>query len=52
VRPLILSMHDEFTDEMRKLRGAELDQVGGAGPCPTVTVTPDGDGGDDGTDCC
>ena len=53
MRPLMLNMHEEYREEMRQLRATELEAVGGAEPCQTLTVYGD-EGGvhDDGTDCC
>jgi hypothetical protein len=49
MRPLILDVHDEYSQEMRQLRDTELDMISGGYPCPTITVTPEGTR-DDGTD--
>ena len=54
-QPLILSLHDVESPKIRRLREEEFGLVAGGGcvppkPVPTLTVTPDGDGGDDGCD--
>ncbi|RMF70331.1 MAG: hypothetical protein D6740_08460 [Alphaproteobacteria bacterium] len=53
-QPFLLDLHDEVYPRIRALRDEELARVGGgreSGGClNTVTVTPDGDGGDDGPD--
>lgn len=54
-QPLILSLHDIESPKIRELREDEFGLVAGGGcvppkPVPTLTVTPDGDGGDDGCD--
>ena len=53
----ILNLHDEESSKVRLLREEEEHQVSGGGegcpprrPIPTMTVTPNGDGGDDGCD--
>lgn len=56
-QPFILNLHDQEYPKIRALREDELDKVAGANegcppdsPVPTLTVTPDNDGGDDGCD--
>lgn len=53
-KPLILSLHDATEPALRELREEEFEAVTGGctlGEVPTVTSTPDADGGPDGTDC-
>jgi hypothetical protein len=45
-------MSDEFREEMRQLRAAELTEVGGAAPCPTITVVSDNTMDEESGDCC
>lgn len=55
-QPFILNLHDQESPKIRLLREEELSSVAGGNECPredeipTMTVTPNGDGGDDGCD--
>ena len=55
MKPFILKQHEKDFAKLRELRASELDLVAGGIVLPdeklnTVTVTPNGDGGDDGKD--
>lgn len=55
MKPFILKQHEKDFAQLRELRASELDLVAGGMVLPdeklnTVTVTPNGDGGDDGKD--
>ncbi len=55
MKPFILKQHEKDFAKVRELRDSELAEVGGGRETKipklnTMTVTPDGDGGDDGTD--
>jgi hypothetical protein len=53
MKPFVLKQHEKDFARMRELRAITLEQVvGGLTPLklPTATVTPDGDGGGDGSD--
>lgn len=53
MKPFILKQHEKDFAKLRELRASELKLVAGSFVEPklnTVTVTPDGDGGDDGRD--
>lgn len=51
--PFILQQHEKDHAQLKELREGEIDFVSGARApekMNTITVTPDGDGGDDGMD--
>lgn len=51
MKPFILKQHDKDFAKLRELRDNELKFVAGGIPkLNTMTVTPNGDGGDDGRD--
>ena len=57
MKPFILKQHEKDFAKVRELRTEELEQISGsadprqiAHKLNTYTVTPDGDGGDDGAD--
>lgn len=55
MKPFILKQHEKDFAKVRELRAIELAHVAGGivqvvDKLNTVTVTPDGDGGDDGQD--
>ena len=54
MKPFILKQHEKDFAKLRELRASELTLVSGGlvenVKLNTVTVTPDGDGGDDGKD--
>lgn len=54
MKPFILKQHEKDFAKLRELRTDELELATGGAQQPiklnTVTVTPDGDGGDDGKD--
>ena len=51
MKPFILKQHEKDFTKLRELRASELKLVvGGNTKLNTVTVTPNGDGGDDGRD--
>jgi hypothetical protein len=54
MKPFILKQHDKDYAKVRELRADELERISGTKEkipkLNTMTVTPDGDGGDDGTD--
>jgi hypothetical protein len=52
MKPFILKQHEKDFAKVRELRASELGLVSGGlnTKLNTVTVTPDGDGGDDGKD--
>jgi len=55
MKPFILKQHEKDFAKQRELRASELARVSGGVVDPitklnTVTVTPNGDGGDDGQD--
>lgn len=50
MKPFILKQHEKDFARLRELRASELKVVSGGIKLPTTTVTPDCDGGDDGTD--
>lgn len=52
MKPFVLKQHEKDFAKLRELRPEELDKVSGgkAAKLHTVTVTPNGDGGDDGAD--
>lgn len=53
MKPFILKQHEKDFAKLRELRASELELVlGGQVPIKlnTITVTPRGDGGDDGKD--
>lgn len=54
-KPFLLSQHERDFAKFRDLRPDEIKAIAGGGTCPTAiiptgTVTPDCDGGDDGSD--
>jgi hypothetical protein len=54
MKPFVLKQHERDFARLRALRESELELVSGGQQKPiklnTITVTPDGDGGDDGKD--
>jgi hypothetical protein len=55
MKPFILKQHQKDFAKVRELRSSELERVSGGKEqtvekLNTVTVTPNGDGGDDGAD--
>jgi hypothetical protein len=52
MKPFVLKQHEKDFAKLRELRPEELDAVSGGidNKVRSVTVTPDGDGGDDGMD--
>jgi len=54
MKPFILKQHEKDFAKLRELRASELELASGGMVVPdklnTITVTPNGDGGDDGKD--
>jgi hypothetical protein len=50
MKPFVLKQHDKDFAKVRELRASELKIVSGGVKLKTTTVTPDTDGGDDGSD--
>lgn len=57
VQPFVLDQHEQDFAKFREMQPEEIKKISGAGwwnaqknSCPTGTSTPNGDGGDDGSD--